>query len=132
MKYISIILLFSMLAISAYSQDTTGTATLKLRDSILSQKANYVGQPLSKLINALKGNVDFSLPNGAQVSTAGKGYYQDFTLYIGHVTIGFEVTFANKVWVDLGQYHTTPDALWANEMIGLLGPQIVTSLSKPY
>jgi len=82
-----------------------------LRDSIYANKANYIGQPLSKLFNDIKvAGIDFSRPDNMGSRRKGMAYYQDFLLFFpwipgqGFAMSDLNITISNKVNVDLEEW----------------------------
>ena len=109
-----------------------------LRDSIYNLKANYIGQPLSKLLNALKVDVNFAEPDFSTTRRKGAAYYQNITIFLpaspNFVAWAFEIKLANKVPVDLALMHqtirTSGYAAWNKQVVTLLGSQNIISIKK--
>ena len=82
-----------------------------LRDGIYNLKANYIGNPLSKLLTDLKVSVSFADPDNAVPRTKGMAYYQDIKVYLPTSPLvpvwDFKIRLANKVTTDLSQMRST-------------------------
>jgi hypothetical protein len=105
-----------------------------LRDNFYNNRASYIGQPLSKLINAINAPVGFSTPEHASTRKTGTASYQNFILYMplhqGFGVWGLQITLANKVPVDIATWRSQMGSAWDKSMITTLGSQIVTQISK--
>lgn len=80
-----------------------------LRDSIYANKANYIGQPLSKLFNDIKAlDISFSSPDNIGSLRKGTAYYKNFMLFFPWVEgKGFEILniiIDNKVYVNIEEW----------------------------
>ena len=133
MKKIIISLLFIVISMKGFSQQNPVDSMKILRDSIYNYKVNYTGQPLYKLMNDLKVNIEFGDPDNRGNRTQGTAYYQNFKMYIdkpGFPVCGFKIKLANKVDVDLGEVYIIGRKAWNAKVRYLLGSEILVDFEK--
>jgi hypothetical protein len=130
-KKITTILILLFLANKSFSQLDSSRL---LRDSIYNHKANYVGQPLSKLISDLKVVVWFGKADNAGNRTKGTAFYQNTYITInvktGFPVSGFKIKLANKVYVELGDLRKIGHDAWDKKLSLLLGKEILVDFEK--
>jgi hypothetical protein len=135
MKQAMISIFILSICLSAYYTSTAQVdSSMVLRDSLYNLRANYIGQPLAKLITDLKEKVSFASPDNQSGRKTGAAYYQNIILFVNvkhsFPVRGFQIRLANKVPIDLGAMVKCEPDLWDIQLMSLLGQQVVTSISK--
>ncbi len=132
MKKKTIIVALALLILNKiFSQTDTSRI---VRDSLYNHKANYIGQPLSKLINDIKIRVSFSYADNRGNRTRGNAYYQETIVFIntksGYGVSGFKIKLANKVYVELSDLYKIGRDAWNKKLESLLGKEILLEIDK--
>jgi hypothetical protein len=128
----NIIINLLIATITSFSQIDTSKL---YRDSIYTQKAIYIGQPLSNIINKIPyKRVSFFRADKEATRMKGQAYYDNITMLIfqksGFVSSGLRIKLEQKVYVDLAEKRKIGFTNWDIKLRIILGSAKVLSIEK--
>jgi hypothetical protein len=104
-------------------------------DSLFVNRNNYIGFPLSKLINAIGLPVGFSMPEGMGKRRKGIAHYKNILVYLPELDSGgfyrYEIVLATKVAVNISEYvKQSSSGEWDSRMRLLLGYSTIIAIKS--